>query len=128
MKKIFIPVFVVVLISVVFLMVKNKSNLNKDNANISCDINIVDKKFVSGNLVKTKTENCQFQLPAEQRNKIILCNQDDLPMEFESHDLHLEKIVKAKGWALLNVMKLEKGKKYKFFEEFYGEKCEFIGI
>ena len=90
-----------------------------------CDIIIKDKSFHSGNLKKQADEKCVFVLEAGIKHKLRICNQDKLPMEFESHDLRREKVIKANKSALISIPKLKSGKKYKFFEEFYGSKCVF---
>ena len=90
-----------------------------------CDIIIKNKSFHSGNLKKQAGEKCIFVLEAGIKHKLRICNQDKLPMEFESHDLRREKVIKANKSALISIPKLKSGKTYKFFEEFYGSQCIF---
>lgn len=93
-----------------------------------CDIIIKDKKFTSGNLIASNGDNCQFDLPSAIAHKIKICNEDNVAVEFESHDLHREKVIKPGKSITTSIGPLEKDKIYKFVEEFYGAKCQFKGI
>ena len=90
-----------------------------------CDIIIKNKDFQSGKLARKSKNECSFTLKAGVKQKIKICNHDKLPMEFESYDLRREKIIKPSKSVIISLSRLEKGKKYKFFEEFYGNKCVF---
>ena len=67
-------------------------------------------------------KNHQFEpanlvIPAGQKIKLIIENQDSTPEEFESHQLNREKIVPAKGKATVFLGPLDPGT-YPFFGEF----------
>ena len=93
-----------------------------------CDINIKDRKFISGDLEKVAGEECRFQLKAEKTHRLTFCNVDKLPAEVESHDLKIEKIIKGESIAKITIKALEKGKIYKIEEEFSETHCEIEGI
>lgn len=57
------------------------------------------------------------EVPAGEKIKLLVKNQDETPEEFESHDLKREKIIKGGKEATINVGPLAAGE-YKFFGEF----------
>ena len=59
----------------------------------------------------------ELRVPAGQKVKLIVENQDSTPEEFESHELKREKIIAAKSKATINIGPLKPGK-YPFFGEF----------
>ena len=58
-----------------------------------------------------------LEIPANQKVKLVIENQDATPEEFESHDLNREKIIPGKSKAIVYVGPLKPGT-YKFFGEF----------
>jgi hypothetical protein len=62
-------------------------------------------------------EPAQLKVPAGQRLKLVVHNQDATPEEFESHDLNREKIVPAGAKVSLFIGPLKPGR-YAFFGEF----------
>jgi hypothetical protein len=60
----------------------------------------------------------ELEIPAYQKVKIIIENQDATAEEFESYDLRREKIVSGHGKIVIYVGPLKAGK-YKFFGEFH---------
>jgi Cupredoxin-like domain len=58
-----------------------------------------------------------LKLPADQKIKLIVDNQDPTPEEFESHDLNREKIIAGNTKATILIGPLKPGK-YHFFGEF----------
>ncbi|HRD64894.1 MAG TPA: cupredoxin domain-containing protein [Candidatus Competibacter sp.] len=60
----------------------------------------------------------ELQVPAGQKFKLIVDNQDPTPEEFESHALKLEKVIPGKRQATLNVGPLQPGS-YDFVGEFH---------
>lgn len=58
-----------------------------------------------------------LEIPAGQKVKLIVENQDATPEEFESHDLNREKIIAGNSKGVIYVGPLEAGS-YKFFGEF----------
>ena len=60
----------------------------------------------------------ELQVPAGQKLKLIVDNQDPTPEEFESHALKLEKVVPGKRQATLNIGPLQPGS-YDFVGEFH---------
>lgn len=59
----------------------------------------------------------ELVIPAGKKVKIIVDNQDATPEEFESHELHREKIIPGNSKATIPVGPLKAGE-YKFFGEF----------
>ncbi len=62
-------------------------------------------------------EPATLAVPAGQKIKLVIDNQDPTPEEFESHLLNREKMVPANGKAVVFVGPLEPGA-YPFFGEF----------
>lgn len=60
----------------------------------------------------------QLVIPAGEKVKIVVKNQDATPMEFESYDLGREKIILGNTSANVFIGPLEPGT-YNFFEEFH---------
>ncbi|MGD8570589.1 MAG: cupredoxin domain-containing protein [Gammaproteobacteria bacterium] len=58
-----------------------------------------------------------IDVPAGEKVKLVVQNQDPTPEEFESHDLNREKIVPGGSKIIIYVGPLEAGS-YKFFGEF----------
>lgn len=59
----------------------------------------------------------EITVPAGEKIKLIIDNQDPTPEEFESHDMNREKIIRGNKKATIYVGPLEPGK-YHFFGEF----------
>ena len=59
----------------------------------------------------------EIKVPAGEKIKLVIHNQDQTPEEFESHDLDREKIIAGGGKATILVGPLEPGK-YHYFGEF----------
>ena len=59
----------------------------------------------------------ELKVPAGQKIKLVVENQDATPEEFESYSLNREKIVPGKGKITVMVGPLKPGK-YEFFGEF----------
>ncbi|MBF0352726.1 MAG: cupredoxin domain-containing protein [SAR324 cluster bacterium] len=68
-------------------------------------------------------EPTQLEIPAGEKIKLIVENQDVTPEEFESHSLNREKIIPAKGKIILFLGPLEKGT-YPFVGEFHEESAK----
>ena len=62
-------------------------------------------------------EPSQLQLPAGQKVKLTIRNQDSLPAEFESYDLSREIVVPVNGEVTVYVGPLDAGE-YRFFNDF----------
>ncbi|MDE2607927.1 MAG: cupredoxin domain-containing protein [Burkholderiales bacterium] len=62
----------------------------------------------------------ELKVPAGQRVKLVVHNQDPTPEEFESHSLNREKVIPGKTKATLFIGPLKPGR-YEFFGE-YNEK------
>lgn len=60
----------------------------------------------------------ELEIPAQQKVKIIIENQDATAEEFESYDLRREKMVAGHGKIMIYVGPLKAGT-YKFFGEFH---------
>ncbi len=57
------------------------------------------------------------EIPAGQKIRLIVKNQDPTPEEFESHDFNREKIIKGNSEGVIFIGPLDAGE-YKFFGEF----------
>lgn len=62
-------------------------------------------------------EPAELKVPANQRIKVTVHNQDGTPEEFESHALNREKLVPAGAKAVVYIGPLKPGR-YDFFGEF----------
>lgn len=62
-------------------------------------------------------EPAELTIPANQKVKLLVENQDPTPEEFESYDFNREKIVPGRGKIVVFVGPLKPGK-YEFFGEF----------
>ena len=58
-----------------------------------------------------------LDVPAAQRIKLTIVNEDDTPEEFESHSLNREKVVQAKSKIVVFIGPLSAGK-YDYFGEY----------
>lgn len=76
-------------------------------------ITIKDHRFTPERLV----------VPAGQKVKVTVDNQDASPEEFESYELNREKIVGAGRQAVIFVGPLKKGE-YKYFGEFHSKTAQ----
>lgn len=76
-------------------------------ANAEVTITIKDHRFTPA----------EVRVPAGQKIKLIVDNQDATPEEFESHELNREKIIAPKSKASIFIGPLKPGK-YPFFGEF----------
>lgn len=65
----------------------------------------------------------ELTVPANQKIKIIIDNQDSSPEEFESHDLNREKIIPANSKGTVLVGPLKPGT-YKFVGEFHEDTAQ----
>jgi hypothetical protein len=74
-------------------------------------LSVKDQSFVPQNL----------SVPAGQKVKLVITNQDKSPVEFESYELSREKVIPAEGQATLFIGPLDAGT-YKFFDDFHREK------
>lgn len=65
-------------------------------------------------------EPAELEVPAGQKIKLVVKNEDPTPEEFESHSLKREKIIPGKSQATLSIGPLKSGT-YDFFGEFHEE-------
>ena len=65
-----------------------------------------------------KFNPAELNVPAGQKIKIVIDNQDPTPEEFESHDLNREKVIGAKAKGIVIVGPLKTGT-YAFVGEFH---------
>lgn len=59
----------------------------------------------------------ELRIPAGQKVRLLIDNQDASPEEFESHELNREKVIPGRSRATVYVGPLQPGK-YPFFGEF----------
>lgn len=59
----------------------------------------------------------EIKVPAQQRIKLNIHNQDNTPEEFESHSLNREKLIPAGAKVVIHIGPLKPGR-YDFFGEF----------
>lgn len=62
-------------------------------------------------------EPAELKVPANQRVRLSIHNQDTTPEEFESHDLNREKVIPGGGKAVIFIGPLKPGR-YAFVGEF----------
>jgi plastocyanin len=62
-------------------------------------------------------EPAEFKVPAGQRIKLVVHNQDATPEEFESHSLNREKVIPAGAKATIFIGPLKPGR-FEFFGEY----------
>jgi len=62
----------------------------------------------------------ELAVPAGQKVRVIVKNQDATPAEFESSDLNREKVVSANSEIILFIGPLDPGR-YVFFDDFHRE-------
>ena len=65
-----------------------------------------------------KFEPAELNVPAAQKIKLLVENQDATPEEFESSELNREKVVVGKGTITIFIGPLDPGR-YPFFGEFH---------
>lgn len=65
-----------------------------------------------------KFDPADIEVPAGQKIKLLVKNQDATPEEFESKELKREKIIKGNSEAVIAIGPLKPGT-YKFFGEFH---------
>ena len=65
----------------------------------------------------------ELQIPAGQKVKLLVDNQDSTPEEFESHSLNREKIIPGNAKATIFIGPLKPGI-YEFFGEFHQETAQ----
>ncbi len=69
----------------------------------------------------------QLEIPAGQKVKLVVVNEDATPEEFESHELNREKIVAGKARINVYVGPLKPGR-YPFFGEFHMDTAQGVLI
>jgi len=70
-----------------------------------------------------KFEPAELTVPAGQKIKLLVENQDATPEEFESNELNSEKIVVGKGTITVFLGPLDAGR-YPFFGDFHQETAQ----
>lgn len=60
----------------------------------------------------------EVQVPAGQKIRLMVINEDATPEEFESYELNREKVIPGKAKAVIFIGPLKPGE-YPFFGEFY---------
>ncbi len=68
-------------------------------------------------------EPAEIKAPAGKKLKLVVKNEDSTAEEFESHDLHREKIIAGGAEATFTLRPLDKGT-YVFFGEFNPETAQ----
>jgi plastocyanin len=74
-----------------------------------------------------KFEPVELTVPAGQKIKLLVDNQDATPEEFESNELNREKIVTGKGTITVFLGPLDAGR-YPFFGDFHQETAQGVLI
>ncbi len=69
----------------------------------------------------------EVKVPAGQKVKLIVDNQDATPEEFESHDLNREKVIPARSKGSVFIGPLKAGR-YSFFGEFHEDTAKGVII
>ncbi|HXT79299.1 MAG TPA: cupredoxin domain-containing protein [Acetobacteraceae bacterium] len=76
-----------------------------------------DPQVFTLTLHETQFEPAELTVPANQKIELQVVNQTKGPVEFESHDLHREKVVTAGRRVSLSIGPLNPGS-YEFFNDF----------
>ena len=74
-----------------------------------------------------KFEPAEITVPAGKKVKLVIENQDSTAEEFESDELHREKVVPPKGKVTVNIGPLKPGR-YAFFGDFHKETAKGVLI
>ena len=74
-----------------------------------------------------KFESPELVVPAGQKVKFVIENQDSTPEEFESYELNRQKVVPAKASAVIFVRPLQPGR-YPFFGDFNRDSAQGVLI
>ena len=84
-----------------------------------CGIGALHAEEITAQLIirNHKFEPAELMIPAGQKVKLVIENQDSTPEEFESSELSREKVVPAKGRVVIFVGPLKAGR-YPFFGDF----------
>lgn len=69
----------------------------------------------------------ELTVPAGQKVKLLVLNQDATPEEFESFELNREKVIKGKRKAVIFIGPLRPGR-YPYFGEFHPETAQGVII
>jgi len=70
-----------------------------------------------------KFEPAELTVPAGQKVRLVVVNQDTTPEEFESNELNREKVVVGKGTITVLLGPLDAGR-YPFFGDFHQETAQ----
>ncbi|MFV8781142.1 cupredoxin domain-containing protein [Microbulbifer sp. SA54] len=70
-----------------------------------------------------KFEPAKLVVPAGQKVKLLVVNQDPTPEEFESYDLYREKIVSGNSKVVIFLDPMEPGE-YSYFGEFHEDTAQ----
>lgn len=101
------------LLIAIFSIFKNQSTDNTDIKVLEIETVIKDHQF----------DPAIIKIPSGAKIRFIIHNHDDTVEEFESHDLHREKIVRAKESITILLAPLSPGK-YDFFGDFNQETAQ----
>ena len=113
-KSIIVSISVIFLLAVIIYNSTNKNFNNKEDNNIlEVNISIKDHKFVPD----------VVEVPKSTKIRLIIHNQDNTVEEFESHDLHREKIVMPNESINIILAPLAPGK-YEFFGDFHQDTAQ----
>ncbi|ARD86311.1 hypothetical protein A3306_03700 [Rickettsia bellii] len=111
---------IIILASLIFLLIAGISlfisaNKNSNNNEEILEIKIVikDHKFVPDIV----------EVPKSTKIRLVIHNEDDTVEEFESHDLHREKIVMSHDSIKIILAPLKPGK-YDFFGDFHQDTAQ----
>lgn len=72
---------------------------------------------IAMNIKDHKFEPAEITIPANTKVKLLVKNLDSTPEEFESYEMHREKIIRGKSQAVIFIGPLKAGV-YPFFGEF----------
>jgi hypothetical protein len=77
---------------------------------VSVTLTVKNKKFMPS----------EIRAPANRPIVVHIKNNDAVAMEFESHDLRVEKVIPANGSGVVNI-RAQKPGTYSFFDDFHEE-------
>lgn len=90
---------------------------------ITINIMLVSAVWADSSEYKIIIKDHQFlpaalTIPANQKVKLVIENQDPTPEEFESYELNREKVISGNGKGIVFIGPLKPGQ-YKYFGEFH---------
>ncbi len=104
---------IILLIAGIIFFISTNKNLNSNDEILEVNIVIKDHKFIPDIV----------EVPKSTKIRLVIHNEDDTVEEFESHDLHREKIMMPHDSIKIILAPLKPGK-YDFFGDFHQDTAQ----